>query len=73
MKEIEACEDCNHTALKYHGIYRHFILFPNGNEILSNSCNHPSCQCKRVKISVENPLIAREKIKAVKMLQEVMG
>lgn len=73
--EKAKCEGCDHTAIRYHGIDRHFAQTPDKRQIYSDYCQEPECRCERAKIveTVPTPAVQRERSKWAKVVASVLG
>ena len=63
--EIGKCT-CNHAAISYHGIDRHFKRLIDGKQVYSDLCQEPECHCERARLSPQQT-------KWTKVVAEVMG
>ena len=72
--EIGKCS-CNHAAISYHEIDRHFKKLPDGRHIYSDYCQEPDCKCERAKILAPeiNPAVEKEKARWSRMVAEILG
>jgi hypothetical protein len=72
--EIGKC-NCEHAAVCYHGIERHFHKLEDGKQVYSDYCQEPDCKCERARIVHEmpSPTIQGEKAKWTRMVAEILG